>query len=153
MNFSSMNLFNCFLNLSQLLASTTSCGNEFQFNYVLHEKTLPFCVGNYFLKKKKPQNKQNQPTPTNNYPYVKLQVLVEHYSGFKRNHCFQLSSLAFCRRLLPGTLDKAAGEKGEGLHDGGGWWSYTSWEPAVNEKQMGCLHSWLLYALAKVHRY
>lgn len=60
MNFSSMNLFNCFLNLSRLLASTTSCGNEFQFNHVLHEKILPFCVGNYFLKNK---TKQKKPLP------------------------------------------------------------------------------------------
>lgn len=78
MNFASMNLFNCFLNLSQLLASTTSCGNEFQFNYVLHEKILPFCEGNYFLQKKKEKTpKKPPPKPsTNHYHYVRLQDLV-----------------------------------------------------------------------------
>lgn len=60
-----MNLFNCFLNLSQLLASTTSCGNEFQFNYVLHEKMLPFCEGNYFLKRKKENTKKISPKTIN----------------------------------------------------------------------------------------
>lgn len=111
-----MNLFNCFLNLSRLLASTTSCGNEFQFNYVLHEKILPFCEGNYFLKKKKTPKKTSPKTINQHLSLCK----TSSGSSVRALDCIQLSPSGLLQRLLPRLLDKAAGEKGGVLHHGGG---------------------------------
>lgn len=114
-----MNLFNCFLNLSQLLASTTSCGNEFQFNYVLHEKMLPFCEGNYFLKKKEHTKKASPKTTNQQLSLCKTPSSGSFVRALEETTAFSCP-LWPSAKVSAQLLDKGAGEKGGVLHHGGG---------------------------------